>query len=315
MPRIYELCADEAWTHGSKPPNRYWCFFGGVFGLEADLGRLETALLRVRGGVNRAMEVKWSNVSRQSLPLYCELVDEFFRVLKELPIHYRQIFLDRAYVVTPAVGDGPSSDLDTQFRICYQFLKHAFGLRYLPTALDGCDQIFIRLDNHSSQEHTGLLKQFAQELPRYLNRPDLVVDVSFVNSKKHLRMQLCDVLMGAAGSHGNKMHLRRQEGQRGMSDKQKVRHELALHVYRALRRFDAEARGSSAFNWFKTTGHGGDLTSRLNHKIRIWKFKPAAYQRDRGWQNDHLDKQGRYQGPDIVPTVATEKPDFGDESF
>lgn len=315
MPRIYELCADEAWTHGSTPPNRYWCFFGGVFGLEADLGRLESALLRVRGTVKRPMEVKWSNVSKQSLPLYCELVDEFFRMLKELPIHYRQIFLDRANVVTAVGGTLQPSDLDTQFKICYQFLKHAFGLRYLPSAQDGCDQIFIRLDNHSSQEHTGLLKQFAQELPRYLNRPDLVVDVSFVNSKKHLRMQLCDVLMGAAGSHGNKMHLRRQEGQRGMSEKQKVRQQLALHVYHTMRRFDAETRGSSAFNWFETTGHSGDLANRLNHKLRIWKFKPTAYQRDRGWENDHLDKQGRYQWPDIVPAITTEKAEFGDESF
>jgi hypothetical protein len=314
MPRIYELCADEAWTHGSTPPNRYWCFFGGVFGLEADLGRLESALLRVRGCEGRSVEVKWSNVSRMTLPLYFALVDEFFRHLRELPIHYRQTFLDRAYVAAPVEGDEPASDLDTQFKICYQFLKHAFGLRYLPLAQDGRDQIFIRLDNHSSQEHTGRLKQFAQELPRYLNRPDLAVDVSFVNSKKHLRMQLCDVLMGAAGSHGNKMHLRRQDGQRGMSEKQKVRHELATYVYGAMRRFDADVRGSSAFNWFATTGSEGNLANRLNHKLRFWKFKPTVYRRDRGWENDRLDKQGRYQGPDILPAVTTEKRVLGDDA-
>jgi hypothetical protein len=38
--------------------------------------------------------------------------------------------------------------------------------------------------------------------------------------------------------------------------------------------------------------------------MRIWKFVPRRYRKDAGWENDHLDKQGRYQGPDLRPEVS-----------
>ena len=122
-------------------------------------------------------------------------------------------------------------------------------------------------------------------------------------------MQLCDVLMGAAGSHGNKMHFRREAGHRGMTVKQQTRHELSKHIYSKLKSLNQKTRGSSAFNWFESTGHDGAAENRLHHKIRIWKFKPAKYRLDKGWENDHLDKQGRYQKPDLVPEVRTTYPE------
>jgi hypothetical protein len=73
MPRIYEICADEAWTHGGVPLNRYWCFFGGIFGLESDLAKLEQALERIVQKHHHKIEVKWGNVSEQSKPVYIEL--------------------------------------------------------------------------------------------------------------------------------------------------------------------------------------------------------------------------------------------------
>jgi hypothetical protein len=117
-------------------------------------------------------------------------------------------------------------------------------------------------------------------------------------------------MIGAAGSHGNKMHLRREPGQRGMKPRQKVRHEMATYIYNKLRDLDRAERGSGAFNWFETTGRDGTLDTMLTHKLRIWKFKPARYHIDKGWQNDHLDKQGRYQGPEIFePPPAWDPPD------
>lgn len=45
---IHEIYADEAWTHGGLPPNRYWCFFGGIMGLAPDLDRLDTELRAIK---------------------------------------------------------------------------------------------------------------------------------------------------------------------------------------------------------------------------------------------------------------------------
>ncbi len=178
MSRIYEICADEAWTHSSNPQNRYWCFFGGVFGLESDLGKIETRLRDKLAQTSYRREVKWANVSAADLPTYINLVDEFFQCLEDYPVVYRQIFLDRSFVYVPESTEENRTDLDVQYRICYQFLKHAFGIKHLPRANNSFDQIYIRLDSHSSQEHTESLKQFSQDLPKNLGRTDLVVDVS-----------------------------------------------------------------------------------------------------------------------------------------
>src|ERR1700734_1576782 len=101
MPRIYEICADEAWTHGGQPLNRYWCFFGGIFGFESDLAKLELALSRIIQRHGHRIEVKWGHLSAQNKSLYIELLDEFFSHLETKEIKYRQLFLDRMFVYVP----------------------------------------------------------------------------------------------------------------------------------------------------------------------------------------------------------------------
>ncbi|MFQ5957810.1 MAG: hypothetical protein ACE5LF_00425 [Alphaproteobacteria bacterium] len=210
------------------------------------------------------------------------------------------MFLDRSYVRVPRHGDPEESELTGQFKLYYQFLKHAFGLRYLPLAPDGGrTHVLIRLDAHTSQQHTSRLETFATELPRILERPDLSIQVTFHNSKRVPRLQICDLLMGAAGSYGNKMHKKRLPGRRGMTRKQRLRLAMCNQIYNGLRSIDAEDRGTRAFNWFETTGRDGSWENLFNHKVRIWKFVPHRHVRDRGWQNDNLDTQGNYQGPII----------------
>ncbi len=255
-------------------------------------------------------EIKWSAVTTRNIDTYRRLSDVFFQEIAENDLTYRQVFLDRSYVRVPNPEDTSTpTALDTQFRICYQFLKHGFGLRYL--AMENLfDEytITIRIDNHSSQKHTESLSSFAQNLGTVLGVPQLITRVRFVDSKKFLRLQLCDLLMGAAGSHGNKMHLRREVGQRGMTEKQKCRFGMATYIYDCLRQLNAGQRGSKAFNWFESTGTDGAPKNRLNHKLRIWKFVPKRYQIDKGWQNDNLDNQGRYQGAQLETQIRSDDP-------
>jgi hypothetical protein len=163
--------------------------------------------------------------------------------------------------------------------------------------------VTIRLDGHSSQHHTDELRKRVESLPNSFYLPRLAINVQFVNSKRFVRLQLCDLLMGAAGSHGNKMHLRREGGRRGMTKKQKWRFEMACYIYNHFRQLDASERGSKAFNWFESTSTDGDVENRLKQKLSIWKFQPKHYRRDAGWQNKNLDSHGLYVGPIIDPMV------------
>ena len=304
MPAQYEICADESWTHESKPLNRYWCFYGGLFGEQSAVDSLESGLQKVKAASAFQREVKWSNVKPLDLPLFKQLIDEFFRHLIEFGLTYRQVFLDRSFIHVPSPGDPAVSSLDVQYKICYQFLKHAFGISHLPVASGGKTKVFIRLDRHSSQKHCARLAGFLIDLPAQLRRLDIEFHVSFINSVKILRLGVCDVIMGAAGSYGNGQHLHRQNGQRGMTANQSARYELAKYIYAKMKAVNA-LRGAKAFNWFESTGHDGDASNRLSHKLRIWKFKPKKFQIDKGWQNDHLDAQGGYVAPDIQSTIYT----------
>lgn len=300
----YEITADEAWTHTSLPPNRYWCFFGGIFGPESDCDRLETALraVVVREGLNG--EVKWSSVTGRNIVAYKLLVDEFFRHISAHGLTYRQVFLDRSYVHVPDPGAPVLSPLDIQFKIYYQFLKHHFGLRYLPASDPTREHhVTIRLDGHSSWHHTDNLSAFVERLGGHFNEPRLSTKVHFVNSERFMRLQICDLLMAAAGSYGNRMHERRECGRRGMTRKQACRLEMAKYIYNHFRALDAAERGTRAFNWFESTGKDGDRENTLKHKLRIWKFIPNGFRRDEGWQNKNLGPQGIYLGPQIDPTV------------
>lgn len=287
----YQIFADEAWTHGTPPPNRYHCFFGGKIGLESDIDSLQTALLSIKARAGILHEVKWSNVSAKNLNYYIELIDCLKHYILSRDIKYRQMFRDRSFHVTPTPD---ISELDVQFKIYYQYIKHMFGIRFLPEDNSSGIEILVRLDGHSSEKHKTKLKDYIERLPQTLNRHDITLNVTYENSKHSMRLQVCDLMMGAAGYYGNKFHLRRENGRRGMTKKQKIKKALAKHIYNMLKDIDAETRGSKAFNWFESTGTNGDTENYLHHNIRIWKFEPTGYRINKGWQNDNLDRQGRF---------------------
>ena len=299
----YQIFADEAWTQGGHPLHRYWCFLGGVFGETQRLDRFDSALRSITALHGIKGEVKWGKLRANNIACFKDLVDCLIQNLDAGNLKYRQTFLDRRYVWVPSRGQTPLSPLEVQFRIYYQFLKHAFGLRYLPNSTGGPIDIQINLDDHSSQSEKQRLMTFAQNLPAQLRRSDFSVSVSFLNSNRNTLLQISDLVMGAAGSHGNKMQQKRKSGQRGMTSKQKLRQDLCSHIYNGFRTLDAKHRGTKAFNWFETTGHNGSQANRYHHALRIWKFVPASHIVDLGWENDNLDNQGNYQGPILNDTV------------
>ena len=86
-----------------------------------------------------------------------------------------------------------------------------------------------------------------------------------------------------------------------MTKKQKLKIELADYIYNKLRKIDEIDRGSKAFNWFESTGLNANTENRFHHKMRIWKFIPNSYRKNKGWENDNLTKEG-YFVKDIFET-------------
>ncbi len=135
MSKIFEIYADEAWTHippTIKEQNRYWNFFGGISGPQPDLNRLETLLQKIKIHFGNRAEVKWTNIFSGNIACYKAMVDCLFQQLDSSQLRYLQVFLDRKFIyINPASGK-PIGPLELQSKIYYQFLKHSFGLKYLP---------------------------------------------------------------------------------------------------------------------------------------------------------------------------------------
>lgn len=297
----YEIFADEAWTQSSEPLRRYWCFLGGIFGSVEDLDRLDKILKNSKAKSGIQKEIKWTRLKASNVEGYKLFVSDFFEALYNLKtLRYRQMFLDRSFIHYESYLKDKKNlyPIDTQFKLYYQFIKHQFSLSTLPSKQGEKTKLFVRLDDHSSQKHKENLESFLNSLPGIINRPDLEIRISYVNSGKNDRIQICDLLMGAAGSHGNKMQSIRADNQRGMTPKQKIKDEFCKYVYNKIRKYSCEERGTMAFNWFESTGQGKKTISPQDQKINIWKFVPRNYLEDQGWKNDNL-KNGNYLGPII----------------
>jgi hypothetical protein len=114
MPKTFEIYADEAWTHSTPPPNRYWCFFGGIMGRSTDLDRLDTALRAVMTNHGIKGEAKWNKLSATNLSCYKDLVGVLVSHLKQNNIKYRQMFVDRSYVWNPPPCEPKPTELERE---------------------------------------------------------------------------------------------------------------------------------------------------------------------------------------------------------
>lgn len=272
----YIIYADEAWTQNS-PLYRYHCIFGGLISTENHFKNLELDIKRLKKQHNYSKEIKWSNISSRNINFYNDLiliVESFINSIPETK--YRQLFMDRAYRY---IGM-PCSEIETQFKIYYQFLKHCFGFEHAPRNTF----ITFKLDTHSSHLHREQLTEYLKSL----TFPNVRIKVEFIDSKRSCALQICDLLMGAAGYHGNKISWDLLQGRTKRTKNQLMKARFSKNVYNLLKRIDATHRGSQAFNWFETTGTNGISTSRYNHKLRIWKFIPRENAYDETWEDRYF---------------------------
>lgn len=267
MSKKLEIYADEAWTQ-QVPLYRYHCFFGGIMASSKTMIDLEENIRQLKKEYDFRREIKWTHVSRRDELFFIKLI-EIFRDMMLDPAYdlkYRQLFLDRAI----SYKGEPSTTLEAQYKVYYQFIKHSFGLQYIDFPLN----LIINLDTHSSHVHKSRLREFSDRLPTILNKENrLKLSLHFIESRKSLVLQLCDLLMGAAGYYGNNLYNLKQENQKRISQNQSVKKAIGKTVYDAFRIINSDARGRKAFNWFETTGLDNDRFNHFNHKLRIWKFE------------------------------------------
>lgn len=321
---IYEIYSDESFTHIKDIKTRFCFFFGGIFGSHQDTSLLHNQLQAIKDEYPLNKEVKWNNLDFHNANFYKKLLEQFFNTLEDnnSSIKYRQFCVDRKFVPQDKkelyLKDISSVyNIDTQFKLYYQFFKHSFGIAGFP---ENCSEIRFYIDGHTSKKVSDL-KKFISKLTEVLGRPDITSSIKSQDSKKKNLIQIVDLIIGASSFRsGNKKFSQARIRLSKNREKAKLKESIYQYIYDNLRSIYLEQIEGRAFDLFSNKSlfsfntqeeHKEWVDSHIENrpidgrshyrrvafrpKIYISIFKPKKFIFDKGWDNDKLSKEGYHQ--------------------
>lgn len=263
----YILYCDESSQSGQK----YSDFFGGCIISSQDLLEVTNALDSKKEQLHFYGEVKWTKVTENYLCKYMELITLFFSFVKSGKVKVRIMF--RSNTDEPSDNKANSAD-DKYFRLYYQFIKHAFGFRYLTGKKPVHLRIYLdRLPN--SKVKCTEFKKFLMDMPLTSDFCESPVeirrgDIAEIRSHDHVLLQCLDIVLGAMFFRLNMLHKQIPEGQRRRGKRTVAKEKLYKHIYRQID--DILPR----FNIGESTGARGETYPAFywEHPYRHWRFTP-----------------------------------------
>lgn len=265
------------WFDESDKDGMYYSnFYGGILIKSTDVDavlRMSKCKVEELGLTNE--EIKWQKVNAYTYEKYCILVDFIFDLLENGLIKIRIFFRNNQY---EAIGLSDEHRRNRFSYLYYQFIKHSFGLQY---------------SNQTNEEIT--LKLFIDDIPMkgadkvvfedYLYRLNndkdfkdakiklLHGDIQEVNSKKHIPLQLMDLILGSICFRLNDKHKIKdpETGKRGT--RTKLKEQLFKQISKRIRKLRPN------FNIGESTGIKTPA-DRWNYPYSHWSFKPTKFARD-----------------------------------
>jgi len=270
MENLYIFC-DESEKRGKYFSN----FYGGLLIRQSDFERvkdlIQSSIIELNIGNS---ELKWSKVNNYSLESYKTMMNIFFDFIRTDQIKVRIMFTDNKIIAEELTRDHHHHEYHLLY---YQFLKHAFGLRYLAsdTPLD-LEIFFDKLPD--SEEKNTRFKDFIfgiQHLPEFSQTKISIKRESIyeVDSQKHILMQLLDIVLGSMAFRLNDKHKEKLNGSKRRGKRTIAKEELYKHINTKIR----EIRPN--FNIGISTGIDNDPANYLNHSYRHWVFTPSKSSR------------------------------------
>jgi hypothetical protein len=267
----YFIWCDESDTKGKYCSN----FYGGVLVKSEHIQEVQARLKSICDQQHFFDEIKWQKVTANYLGKYISVMDEFFDLIKEGKIKIRIMFTQNAYVPTNLTQVQKDEEY---FILYYQFIKHAFGLHY---SNDSEDDVYLRLYFDylpDTVKRRQVFKDFIKGLEK--SRPFRLAkikirkqDIAEVDSKRHLVLQMLDVVLGSMSFRLNHKHKEIPEGKRRRGKRTVAKEKLYKHINRRIRGI------KPGFNVGANTGTP-NAEDRWRHEYRHWVFLPSEYEID-----------------------------------
>lgn len=269
--RQYTIWCDESTKSGKYYSN----FYGGVLVQSKNLVNVGKQLQKLVDELHIAEEIKWQKVDEYKLPAFKKLMDLFFKLVKQNKIKVRIMFTQNA---RKAKGLSKNHLENEYFMLYYQFFKHSFGLphsndtKYTKQVLAYFDHLPDTLSRRQQfkeyikgLESTKDFKQAGIKIKKQ--------DITEVDSKDHLVMQLLDVVLGSMQFRLNNLHKEKPPGKRVRGKRTRAKEKLYKHILKKIR----EIR--PGFNIGVSTGIE-DPSDKWHHPYRHWCFVPKEFEID-----------------------------------
>ena len=265
----YILYCDESSSDGPK----YSDFFGGCLVSSKDLNIIVEKLESKKKELNLFGEIKWTKVTDPYLDKYIQIMNLFFQFVKSGQIKVRIMF--RRNEARPSNYHERHSNDDKYFKLYYQFLKNAFGLKYIPISEE---DVFIRiyLDQlPDKDEKARRFKEYVKSIPIVKDfqstRRRLHVregDVADVCSHDHVLLQCTDIILGAMFFRLNNFHLQKPEGSQRRGKRTIAKEKLYKYIHSQI------CEILPNFNIGVSTGSHGYEPPSWELPYSHWRFVP-----------------------------------------
>lgn len=267
MSRQLVIYCDESDISGKHFGN----FYGGLLVEGHRLAEAETRIRARCEMLNLRNEVKWQKISEAYADKYIAVVDEIFDLVEAGDVKLRIMFTQN-YYAAPRLSKIQRED--GFFILYYQFIKHAFGLRFA-----GCEgtRTFVRLmfdELPDTLEKRARFKAYLAALGRSptFRRAGIDLkaeDIAEVDSKRHVLLQCIDIVLGAIQFRLNDKHLEKPPGSRRRGKRTLAKVRVYKHVLARIRRI------YPGFNIGRSTSIRGDSSNLWRDPYRHWLFVPS----------------------------------------
>ena len=200
----YFIWCDESNIKGKYCSN----FYGGVLVKSTHLREVLATLQQVCRKLHLFDEIKWHKVSQCYAGKYQQAMDAFFQLVAEGKVKIRIMFTRNGHHAQTAERCPRSEEF---FLLYHRFIQHAFGFPY---SNDSAEAVYLRLYLDCLPNTVARRQSFKEDintLQKSLPFQTAHVkirkqDIAEVDSKKHLLLQMLDVVLGSIGFRLNNKH-------------------------------------------------------------------------------------------------------------
>jgi len=270
----YIIYADESNKKGRNFSN----FFGGVLLAASERDQISKELDAKKKELGLLHEVKWQYVDLSCVSRYIKFIKYYFTYVANSRLKVRIMFTQN--VRAP-------SDLDQEhyenqyFLLYYQFIKHAFGLKYTDQNPNRAVFVSILADKMpDSKERISIFKDYLCRIPGsvWMRGGNLYIpksSIADVDSRDHVILQGLDLILGAMCSKLNHKLQDKPEGQLRRGKRTLAKERLYKAINQEIRKIYPN------FNVGISTGCAYGPSDRWSHPYRHWLFTANRRARQR----------------------------------